>query len=57
MSSDKEEQESLERLRGIYPDATEEELKEAHRRLTAYVRLVLRIQERLEQELDEGTSP
>ncbi|MCH7665257.1 MAG: hypothetical protein IH936_04925 [Acidobacteria bacterium] len=52
MSLDKDEQESFERLREVYPDATEEKLKEAHRRLSAYVRLVLRIQEHLEQERD-----
>ena len=57
MSPDKDERESLERLREVYPDATEEELKEAHARLSAYVRLVLRIQERLEQERNLDDKP
>ena len=38
----------------LYPDATDEECKEARRRLEAYVRLVLRIQDRLEAERVDG---
>ena len=52
MSLEKDEQESLERLREIYPDATEEKLREAHRRLSAYVRLILRIQDHFERDED-----
>ena len=38
----------------LYPDASEEERKEARRRFEAYVRLVLRIQDRLEAERVDG---
>lgn len=39
----------------LYPDATPSELEEAEERLAAYVRLVLRIAERLEREAVDGT--
>ena len=44
-------------IEDLYPDATREQREEAHRRLSAYVRLVLRIQEHMEsQDVDEATS-
>ncbi len=44
-------------IEDLYPDATSEEREEAHRRLSAYVRLVLRIQEHTEsQDVDEAAS-
>ena len=36
-------------LEDLYPDATPQELEEADHRLNAYLRLVLRIQERLDR--------
>ena len=43
-------------LEELYPEATKEQHEEAQRRLEAYVRLVLRIQERLVKERVDASS-